>query len=54
MTGKTERPSKRLRKLSTDSEGEEEIDWTDHRGKVGRAEPATSKNEWLVSLKRQD
>ncbi|KAF7913086.1 uncharacterized protein EAE98_011637 [Botrytis deweyae] len=45
MSGKAERPSKRIRKLSTDSEGDEEIDWTDHRGKAGRAEPATNKNE---------
>ncbi|KAA8574352.1 hypothetical protein MFRU_015g01590 [Monilinia fructicola] len=45
MSGKAERPSKRVRKLSTDSEGDGEIDWTDHRGKAGRAEPATNKNE---------
>lgn len=45
MSGTAERPSKRIRKLSTDSEGDEEIDWTDHRQKVGRAEPATIKNE---------
>lgn len=45
MSGKAERPSKRVRKLSTDSEGDEEIDWTDRRGKVDRADPATNKNE---------
>jgi Ino eighty subunit 2 len=45
MSGKADRASKRVRKLSTDSEGEGEIDWTDRRGKAGRAEPATNKTE---------
>ncbi|APA12486.1 hypothetical protein SS1G_03904 [Sclerotinia sclerotiorum 1980 UF-70] len=45
MSGKAERPSKRIRKLSTDSEGDGEIDWTDHRVKAGRADAATNKNE---------
>ncbi|ESZ97126.1 hypothetical protein SBOR_2484 [Sclerotinia borealis F-4128] len=45
MSGKPERPSKRVRKLSTDSEGDGEIDWTDRRGKSGKAEPATNKTE---------
>jgi Ino eighty subunit 2 len=38
------RPSKRIRKLSTDSEGTEEgMDWVDRRRSGGRAEQATSR-----------
>jgi len=49
MSGKTERPSKKPRRLSTDSEGMEEgLEWEGSRlkGNSGRAEKAASaKNE---------
>jgi len=47
MSTRPERPNKKIRKLSTDSEGTEEggagYDWADRRRQVGRAEPAKSK-----------
>ncbi|KAH8601702.1 PAPA-1-like conserved region-domain-containing protein [Bisporella sp. PMI_857] len=47
MSGKTDRPSKRVRKLSTDSEGTEEgvYDWAGRSGQSGRAGAKPSKNE---------
>jgi len=46
MSTRPERPNKKIRKLSTDSEGTEEganYDWADRRRQAGRAEVAKPK-----------
>lgn len=46
MSGKADRPSKRIRKLSTDSDATEEgYDWADRRRSGGRAGQTSSKKD---------
>lgn len=53
MSRRADHPSKRTRKLSTDSDGTEEgYDWADRRRSAGRAEKATSKTNDVTRPRR--
>ncbi|PBP17371.1 PAPA-1-like conserved region family protein [Diplocarpon rosae] len=55
MSGRPERPSKKLRTLSTDSEGTEEAyDWVGLRGSAGKASSQTKSDQRTAAVKAQE